>query len=99
MIPSDEDKEHSNPVPVNDDILSEKSQDVQGPVDEKDVEEPAYGWVCTACVFFINGSVLLIANFLSTQQLNYKIVSTFRVLPTCVTSKITCLKRAYMGAE
>ncbi|KIW03321.1 uncharacterized protein PV09_05532 [Verruconis gallopava] len=45
----------SSPEPVRDDIISEHSVDVPVPVDEKDLDEPAYGWVCTICVFFING--------------------------------------------
>jgi hypothetical protein len=56
MNTSSEEEETTIPVHANNDIISEKSQELpSAPVLEKDVEEPGYGWVCVACVFLING--------------------------------------------
>jgi hypothetical protein len=56
MTLSEDEKEITIPVPASNDITSEKSQEVlRVRANPKDVEESAYGWVCTGCVFFING--------------------------------------------
>src|ERR1700761_6594949 len=103
----------SSPVSANDDIVSEKSQDVQVSTAEKDIEEPRYGWVCTACVFFINAHTwglnssygVFLAHYLANNTfpgatpLEYAFVGSLSISCAMLISPVATTCTRYLGSH